>query len=593
MADPTASPTGVGDAGLAAALSGLAEAAGLLGAPEVADQASEAARRLLALTLEVAVVGEFKRGKSSLINALLGQEVLPVGVLPLTAVPTILERGVPGCVVDFADGRREAQDLEQVGRFVAEDANPGNALGVARVVVRLPAPLLDQGVRLVDTPGVGSIHTHNTLATDAYLPNLDAAVLVVSADPPISEAERAFLTQVSEYAVRLFVVLNKADYLAPDDLARAVGFTERVARQVVPDWPGPVYALSARPGVGDPAGLGRFREDLARFLRAGRAATVTDSARRVACRALAALRLTLALERRAAALPIQELDHAQQRCSAAAERLAEEAAADTTLLTAAVQRGLDALDEVVARSRDALTDRAELLTVEAAARYPDLGPGLLLRVLGTERAALLERVCRETVEQAGAAAVAAYRRAAQGVAERAATRAEQLQAEAASAFGVPLPLFVSPEADLGVARVSFASPWVALLADQLAPAVWRLLGAATARARAVAKARALAADETEMVLGRLRGATSEQLGEAARQLGARLRRHHAALAAGITAAVDRGRALHPAAKDRRDARVAELARTADLLDQTATLLQATPGMPVETTSERRPAGRPT
>ncbi|HYT25275.1 MAG TPA: dynamin family protein, partial [Actinomycetota bacterium] len=510
--------TGVGGAGLA--LSGLAEAAGLLGVPEAAEQATEAARRLAALTLEVAVVGEFKRGKSSLINALLGREVLPVGVLPLTAVPTVLERGAPGCVVEFADGRREAHDLAQVGRFVTEEANPGNALGVARVVVRLPAPLLDQGVRLVDTPGVGSVHGHNTLATGAYLPSLDAAVLVVSADPPISEAERGFLTQVVEHAVRLFVVLNKADYLAPDDLARAVGFTERVVRQVLPDWPGPVYALSSRPGVGDPAGLARFREDLARFLREGRAAAAVDAARRVAGRALGALRLTVALERRAAALPVEELDRARQRFDAAAGRLAEEAAADAALLTAAVQRGLGALDEVVAARREALKDRAELLTVEAADRHPDLGAGRLLEVLGAERRALLERVCAQTVEQAGTAAVAAYRRAAQGVAERAATRAEQLQAEAARAFGVPLPRFEPPEADLGVARVSFASPRVTLLADQLAPVAWRLLGAGAARDRALAKARALAADEAEMVLGRLRGATSEQLGEAARQLGA-------------------------------------------------------------------------
>ena len=186
MADLPAPGAAAGGAGVAVALSVLAEAAGLLGMPEVTDQASEAAGRLGGLTLEVAVVGEFKRGKSSLVNALLGREVLPVGVLPLTAVPTVLERGAPGCVVEFADGRRETHDLGQVGRFVTEAANPGNALGVARVLARLPAPLLDQGVRLVDTPGVGSVHAHNTLATGAYLPNLDAAVLVVAADPPIS-----------------------------------------------------------------------------------------------------------------------------------------------------------------------------------------------------------------------------------------------------------------------------------------------------------------------------------------------------------------------------------------------------------------------
>jgi predicted GTPase len=263
QADVQAATASTVDPPLARVLARLAEAAELLGVDEVAHLAAETAGRLQALRLEVAVVGEFKRGKSSLINALMGREVLPVGVLPLTAVPTVLEQGEEGLVVEFADGRR----LDQLARFVTEEANPGNHLGVARVTARLHTPLLDAGVRLVDTPGVGSVHEHNTRSTHAYLPRLDAAVLVTSADPPISAAERAFLERVLAHAVRLFVVLNKADYLAADDLDRTVAFTDRVVRQVLPDWPGPLYPLSARPGVGDPEGVRRFAADLTRFLR--------------------------------------------------------------------------------------------------------------------------------------------------------------------------------------------------------------------------------------------------------------------------------------------------------------------------------------
>jgi ribosome biogenesis GTPase A len=141
------------DPALARALATLAEVAGRLGAAEVAQQVAEAAGRLQALVLEVAVVGEFKRGKSSLINALLGRQVLPVGVLPLTAIPTVLEGGEEGLLVEYADGRREQHPLDQLARFVTEDANPANTLGVTRVTARLHAPLLDDGVRLVDTPG--------------------------------------------------------------------------------------------------------------------------------------------------------------------------------------------------------------------------------------------------------------------------------------------------------------------------------------------------------------------------------------------------------------------------------------------------------
>src|SRR6266508_3574617 len=197
-----------------------------------------------------------------------GVEVLPAGVLPLTAVPTVLERGEPVCRVTFTDGHTEEHDLGAVAEFVTEEHNPGNRLGVQRVVVRL-----------------------------------DAAILVTSADPPISRGERAFLGRVAEQAVRLFVVLNKADYLSGEELRRTVEFTGRVVGEVVPAWPGPVYPLSARPGVGDPAGLARFAKDLRRFLERERAAAVADAATQSGRRALGLLALALDLERREAERP--------------------------------------------------------------------------------------------------------------------------------------------------------------------------------------------------------------------------------------------------------------------------------------------------
>jgi GTP-binding protein EngB required for normal cell division len=576
QADVQAATASTVDPPLARVLARLAEAAELLGVEEVAHQALETAGRLQALRLEVAVVGEFKRGKSSLINALMGREVLPVGVLPLTAVPTILERGEEGLVVEFADGRQEQRRLDQLARFVTEEANPGNHLDVAQVTARLHTPLLDPGVRLVDTPGVGSVYEHNTHSTHAYLPRLDAAVLVISADPPISEAERAFLERVLEHAVRLFVVLNKADYLAADDLERTMAFTERVVRDVLPDWRGPVYPLSARPGTADPQGVRRFGADLARFLREERAAVVTDSARRSAAQGLGSLRLALDLERRAASLPAEELTERRNRFAAAVDQLAGDAADDAALLGAAVRHGLEALDQTLASHRTELTRRAEQATLEAAERHPDAGPGRVLELLAAERPAMLKGLSRELVEQAGAAAAAAYRQAAAGVAERAADRVQRLQVEAASTFALPLPAFVAPDLDLGIVQVSFSAPRVTLLAEQLASASWRLLGAQSARARAISRAREQAAEEAQMLLGRLRGATSEQLGEAARQLGVRLQRHQAALATSLTAAIERGSGLLAQAEGRRNQRTAQLDRAADILHGVAAWIEPAP-----------------
>ena len=164
------------------------------------------------------------------------------------------------------------------------------------------------------------------------------------------------------------------------------------------------------------------------------------------------------MERRAATLPAAELAARRTRFVATVQRLANDADDDQALLQAAVRRGLQALDEVVQPRRVDLADRAELATLDAAERHPEVGPGRLLELLQAGRPALLEPLCHQLVEQAGAAAVAAYRQAAGAVAERAAARAERLQAEAASTFGVSLPPFVAPELDLGVARVSFAYP---------------------------------------------------------------------------------------------------------------------------------------
>jgi ABC-type transporter Mla subunit MlaD len=141
--------------------------------------------------------------------------------------------------------------------------------------------------------------------------------------------------------------------------------------------------------------------------------------------------------------------------------------------------------------------------------------------------------------------------------------------------------------DLGIARVSFAYPQLTLLAEQLAAAGWRLLGAKAARA--IAKAREQAADEAGMVLGRLRGATSQQLDEAARQLGARLQRHQAALAASLTAAIDRGAGLLAEAEDRREQRTAELRRAAEILDSVSAWIRPT-SVPLRT-SQRASADR--
>lgn len=174
------------------------------------------------------VVGEAKRGKSTVVNALLGRRLLPTGVVPVTAVATTIAYGAaPTATVHYQGGRSEPVALERLSEFVTT-GNPGNVRSVDSVAVHVPASLLADGVELVDTPGTGSVHEHNTTAASAALTQMDAAVFVLSADPPVSAAERLWLRQVRDQAVRVFCVLNKADHLTTDELAQSVAFTRQV-----------------------------------------------------------------------------------------------------------------------------------------------------------------------------------------------------------------------------------------------------------------------------------------------------------------------------------------------------------------------------
>ena len=222
------------DYGMRALRAAIGNSSGLVGRLGTLKERLEDCR------LQLAVLGQFKRGKSTFLNALLGAPLLPVAVVPLTAVPIFISwRQFPSVQVRFKDGR-PAEDLsaQEPGairdflfRFVAEEANPRNGLGVNRVDLFYPAPLLSGGLVLIDTPGVGSTFRHNTESALALLSECDAALFVISADPPITEAELDFLRQVKTTAARIFYILNKIDYLQGDERDSVAKFLREVLEQ--------------------------------------------------------------------------------------------------------------------------------------------------------------------------------------------------------------------------------------------------------------------------------------------------------------------------------------------------------------------------
>jgi GTP-binding protein EngB required for normal cell division len=199
-------------------------------------------------SLDVAVFGRFKAGKSSFLNSLTGRTVLPIGVVPLTAVVTRLRYGaVEKAEVRFLNGTAKAVSVEEIGLYVGEDANPNNEKQVASVEVELPALKMLKPLQFVDTPGLGSAFTHNTQVTLQWLPNVGAALVAVSCDAPLSERDLALLDELRSHTPRIVLLLTKADLLNEAQRAQVLAF---VRRQLGRKWGNdlPVFFYSVRPG---------------------------------------------------------------------------------------------------------------------------------------------------------------------------------------------------------------------------------------------------------------------------------------------------------------------------------------------------------
>jgi GTP-binding protein EngB required for normal cell division len=182
-------------------------------------------RRLEAPVFEIAVFGRVSSGKSSLLNHVVGRDVLPVGVTPITAVPTRLVRGSqPAALISFAEAAQRTVPVEELRLYASEEGNPGNHQHVTEILVQLPAPRLREGIVLVDTPGIGSLAQSGSAETFAYLPHCDLGVVLIDAASTLISDDLDLLRLLFEAGIPAQVVLSKADLLAPADRQRAVNY---------------------------------------------------------------------------------------------------------------------------------------------------------------------------------------------------------------------------------------------------------------------------------------------------------------------------------------------------------------------------------
>ncbi len=213
---------------------------------QITDDARSAAERIAEGRFYVACVGQFKRGKSTLLNALIGEAILPSGVVPVTAVPTILRFGERlGARVRLRSGEWTEITIAEIEQYVSEVRNPENSKGVAGLEVFVPSPLLAEGMCFVDTPGLGSVFAGNTAATHAFLPHIDAAIVVIGTDPPIGGDELALVESVAKEIPDILFVLNKADRVTEPERDAAISFARQVLAKRLQHFVSSIFEISA------------------------------------------------------------------------------------------------------------------------------------------------------------------------------------------------------------------------------------------------------------------------------------------------------------------------------------------------------------
>lgn len=516
--------------------------------PERRDAVRTLQDRIRERRLRVLVAGEAKRGKSTLLNRILDRDVLPTGALPVTAVATTVrvDSGSDERItVRFTDGRQEQHPLAALSTFVSENENPGNRRSVVDVVVTLreAAAGVDQ-VDLVDTPGTGSVFEHNTDAARRAYDSLDAVLVVLSADPPVSASEAALLSEVAALAVRTFVLVNKTDQLEPEELAKTIEFTQAVVDGA--DVPARVWPISARTRD---RGLTEFLSSFRRYLHSDSDTDVLRAVAGHAARLAAQLRdeTTLVL----AASRSNSAEH-RDRVARFADRIAALAGQASTLR--------DTVDTAQRRAIRELTNDASLVTrqvvtvaqAEATAGFdgdPEIGPAER-EVAGRQRAV---EATVTAVESWRGARAAALQRELQRLTDDLNSEVEAyiggLREDASTLLGVDLML----PAD-SIELRSDRAFWYAT--DP--PMSWDLPGAQLARYHgpgAARRARRRLIDEVARMagqqVGRARGDLQQRFADTVRRLTSQLATTHTDLLTQLRGALSAAEDL--ASRDTRDA----------------------------------------
>ena len=211
-----------------AALHRIAEIIDRHGLTEFRPTISMLLDRVEDTALEIAIFGRVSTGKSSLLNHVIGADLLPVGVTPITAVPTRIGYGQEPSVRVWQEGRGVSEhSIQELASFVDERLNPENQKRVGRILVLYPSERLREGIIFVDTPGIGSLATSGAAETLAYLPRCDAGIVLVDAGSTLTPDDLKIVGALNQASTATTVLISKADLLSAQDLEQQMAYVKR------------------------------------------------------------------------------------------------------------------------------------------------------------------------------------------------------------------------------------------------------------------------------------------------------------------------------------------------------------------------------
>jgi len=254
--------------------------------------------------MTISVIGQFKRGKSTLSNCILGKNYMPVGIVPITSAVTKVVYGRQSAEVRFENGEIRSVEIDELSAYISEQENAQNKLGVKEVVIHSESDFLKNGITYVDTPGVGSFHKNNTEVAYDYMKESDAVIFLLSVDSPINQIEIDFLQSTKEYAGKFYFAVNKIDTVSTGDLEAYTEYCAGLLSEIMETSAIKLMPVSAKTGEGVEALKSAILMDLSASIRE----IMQESTRKKLIDIIESALKELQFYRSAMSMPYEELD---------------------------------------------------------------------------------------------------------------------------------------------------------------------------------------------------------------------------------------------------------------------------------------------